>query len=508
MAKIFLSYRRAEPDQAVVAEIHQHLQREGHYVFRDVDIPVGVRWAEAIQQQLRECDVFIVFLSEHSMDRDMVREEVKQAYLRYRAEAAMEKKLLILPVRLKYEGALPYDMSGWLEPLQYALWKEPPDTVKIAGQLLAAIDHQGTLPHQRAAATADDRLALLDATEAKGRPLPKAEPVLDVIGMRAGSPFYVEREADGQFISSLAYDHGVATICAPKQMGKSSLLAFTRKRLEEKGVKSVFLDLKMLATEPYADAREALLGLALLIADGAKLELDPETFFAKKGFPASKLQQFLSKAFGAEPSRTVLLFDDVDSLFQKPYRDGLFGGLRTVIDQKPNDPGIAKIGFGFAHAHDPESWIKDRNQSPFNVAKPYPLPEFSSANLRWLNEAHGKVLSEAELESLTQLLGGHPYLTRMAFYRLAQREVTLADLFREAATDEGLFGDHLRSRLMQILRLNLATAFKKILDAGRCDDIMQFQALQALGLARGESHKKAQARYGIYESYFKGRLDG
>ena len=101
--KVFLSYRRAQPDEGIVAEVQKRLVADGHHVFRDVQIPIGQRWAEAIQQQLRECDVFIVFLSEQSVDRDMVREEVKQAYSRQRAEQGQP---LILPVRLNYEGAL------------------------------------------------------------------------------------------------------------------------------------------------------------------------------------------------------------------------------------------------------------------------------------------------------------------------------------------------------------------------------------------------------------------
>lgn len=501
--KVFLSYRRADPDQGVVIEVQKHFQRAGHFVFRDVDIPVGVRWAEAIQQQLRDCDVFVVFLSEQSMDRDMVREEVKQAHHQYQTS----RKPLILPVRLVYDGALPYDMNAMLGPIQYALWREPQDTPTIASQLLDAIAGSQALPHQTTGSAAQAQRVLLEATEEKGRPLPKAEPILDVIAVAPGSRFYVERAVDRQFFDSLAFGHGVATIQAPRQMGKSSLLARIRLRLHEQGLKSVFLDLKTLASVRFRDDSEAMQGLATFIADQANLDLDPETFFARKGFPGSKLQKFLSRAFGESPERTVLLFDEVDRLFDKPYRDGLFGGLRMVIDQKPFDRGIAKIGFGFAHSHDPAAWIKDRNQSPFNVAQPYPLREFDRPQMEWLNQVHGAVLTTAELDELLGLLGGHPFLTRLAFYRLAQRELTLAELVRQAATDDGLFGDHLRSRLMLLRDMKLDRAFKKILDARRCDDIVQFQALQALGLVHGESHKDAQARYGLYQAYFQRRLD-
>lgn len=512
-AKVFLSYRRAQPDEGIVAELQKLLDAAGHHVFRDVDIPIGQRWAEAIQQQLRECDVFIVFLSEQSVDRDMVREEVKQAYYRQKAEQGSP---LILPVRLNYDGALPYDMNAWLAPIQYAFWKSPDDTPAIAKLLLNAVEAMSgaALPHAGSLATPEQRRLLLEQTEDVGRPLPKAEPaVMDKVGMKAGSPFYIEREVDQFFIDCLKLDHGVASIRAPRQMGKSSLLARTRQQLHEAGLKSVFLDLKILEHEPFADVRAAMLGLAMLIADQAELDLDPESFFTGRGFPATKLQRFLAAAFGGLPQRTVLLFDDVDALFKKPYRDGLFGGLRTIIDQKPNDPGIANIGFGFAHAQDPSSWIGDLNQSPFNVADSYTLKEFDLVRLQQLNDRHQRLLSLEQLDQLQLLLGGHPFMTRTAFYHLAPKEkkdpVPFETLVAAAPQDDGFFGDHLRGQLMRLLELKLDKAFKKILDAHKCDQVKEFEALKALGLVTGPNHKEATPRYGIYETYFKKRrLDG
>ena len=346
-------------------------------------------------------------------------------------------------------------------------------------------------------------------TEDKGRPLPKAEPaVLDVLSVRAGSPFYIDRDVDLLFLESLMSEHGVASIRAPRQMGKSSMLATTRKRLHDAGLKSVFLDLRILENEPFSEVRDAMLGLATLIVDQANLDLDPESFFTGKGFPTSKLQRFLASAFGGQPQRTVLLFEDVDCLFKKPYRDGLFGGLRTIIDQKPNDPGIANIGFGFAHAQDPSAWIGDMNQSPFNVAQSYSLREFNGEALRQLNALHGGTLAPPQLAELKLLLGGHPFMTRTAFYRLAHDRMRFDDIVAAAPTDDGFFADHLRTRLMAILDLKLGSAFKAILDVGKCSSIKEFEALKALGLVSGESHRQARARYGIYETYFKRRLDG
>jgi hypothetical protein len=501
--KIFISYRRADPDMALATFLDQSFASAGFEVFRDIKTPIGARWAQEIQAALDTCDYFVILLSEQSMDRDMVRQETQRVH----GLAQKLGKPVILPVRLAYTGALPYDMAAWLDPLQYALWWDETDNARIAAELIAAINNLQDLPH-KLARTSEDQKALLAATEGVGRPLPKAEPVLDVIGMSADNPFYIEREVDRFFYDSLRWDNGVATLHAARQMGKSSLIARVRSRLEREGMKSAFLDLKLLANESLNSAPEALEGLAGLISDQLDIQTDPASFFSGRGFVGQKWQKFLVKAVAPVAERVVLLFDDIDSLFGVPYRDAFFGCIRAVIDQKAQVPELQKIAFGFAHSHDPGLWIKMAHQSPFNVAKVLPLLEFSREQFNALHERHGSCLKNPkDAQKLFQMLGGHPYLTRVALYRLARKELTLAELEAEAATDEGLFGDHLRARLISVINANLAKPFKSILDSGKCGDIMQFQALLAMGLVRGESHKKAAARFGLYLDYFQPRLD-
>ena len=501
-ANVFISYRRASPDLEVSEYLDRAFTVAGLEVFRDVKTPIGARWAQEIQEALDTCDFFVILISEQSMDRDMVRQEVQRVHPLNK----QHQKPIILPVRLGYTGALPYDMAAWLDPLQYALWESSADNDRVATQLVAAIAGAIPLPHQRTG-TAADQNALIQATESAGRPLPKAEPVLDVLALAADNPFYVERKVDHLFFDSLRWDNGVATLHAPRQMGKSSLIARVRSKLELDGMKSVFLDLKFLANEPVGDAAEAFEGLANLVVDQLELAVDPTTFFAGKGFVGTKLQKFLVQAVAPVAKRVVLLFDDIDCLFDVPYRDAFFGSLRTVIDQKAQVPALNHVGFGFAHAFDPGLWIKKGHQSPFNVAKPFLVPEFSRGEFNWLNEQHGRSLSQQEMDTLFEMLGGHPYLSRVALYHLSTNERTLEEVKADAAADEGIFGDHLRARLLNVINSGVAKPFKSILDTGKCSDIMQFQALLAMGLVKGQSHKEAAARFGLYHDYFRPRLD-
>jgi hypothetical protein len=393
-----------------------------------------------------------------------------------------------------------------LDPLQYALWERAEDDARIAEQIAKAVAGTIALPHQQSQTSAD-QIELIKSTERAGLPLLTAEPILDVIALSADNPFYVKRQVDDLFYDSLRWDNGAATLYAPRQMGKSSLFARVRARLEREQMKSVFIDLKMLAAEGISEASKAFVGIGESIAEQLKINDDPASFFAGRGFVGSKLQRFLTEAVAPVAERVVLLFDDIDSVFEASYRDAFFGSLRAVIDQKAIDPALRRVGFGFAHSHDPGLWITAANQSPFSVATKFLVPEFTETEVNWLHQQHAGPLSPLEARELFAILGGHPYLTRLALYRISTQKMTFAEIKREAATDEGVFGDHLRGRLMTVINSGLSKPLKSVLDRGKCADILEFQRLLAMGLVKGDSHKNARARFGLYHDYFKERLD-
>src|SRR5262245_47746911 len=92
-------------------------------------------------------------------------------------------------------------------------------------------------------------------------------------------------------------------------------------------------------------------------------------------------------------------------------------------------------------------------QSPFNVGAVLDLQPFDSADLTQLNVSHGDILDEAELARLLELLGGHPFLTRKAFYEVSMPDsrTTPGQLFARAADADGPFRDHLRRFLFILL---------------------------------------------------------
>jgi hypothetical protein len=141
MIRCFISYRHVSPDQELAQAISESLTRSGHKIFVDSKIEVGARWVDTIEREIQSAQFFVVLLSEQSIRSDMVRQEVALAH-----QLAVDRKLCLLPVRVAYTAALPYDLAAYLNPLQHSMWNQGDPFDRVATEIEAAINHQVGLP--------------------------------------------------------------------------------------------------------------------------------------------------------------------------------------------------------------------------------------------------------------------------------------------------------------------------------------------------------------------------
>jgi hypothetical protein len=77
--KIFLSYSRDDAGD-FARHVHRYLMDIGHDVFIDVNsIRVGDPWASSIEQNISDCDIFLVILTPDALGSNHVENEVLQA---------------------------------------------------------------------------------------------------------------------------------------------------------------------------------------------------------------------------------------------------------------------------------------------------------------------------------------------------------------------------------------------------------------------------------------------
>jgi hypothetical protein len=505
VSQIFLSYQHVSPDEKLAEGLCAFLEERGLRVFLDKQIRVGLDWVAEIDRQLRASDSFVVFLSEDSIRSDMVRQEVQIAH-----ELRQEGKMAIFPVRLGFEGKLPYDLASFLNRIQYALWKPDDPAEKLFALLHAAITGGVSLPVEP---SSDDPgvVSSKDPTvvaERKGVPLPAADPriVMETGTIRLDSPFYVRRREDEAAERCLAQPMSTIVVKGPRQSGKSSLLARMHALSKREGRRSVYLDFQTFDEPQLASLGTTLQTLARRIARALKTPIQPADVWDSEllGEKESFAEFLIRGVLDGSSSPVVLLLDEVDRLFDRSYRGDFFAAVRGWHNNRATDEAWENLHLVLAHATDPALWIENLNESPFNVGDRLRLGDFTRDQVADLNARHGNPLrSPEEIAGLMDLVGGHPYLIRQALFVLAAERWSLARLREEAGKDTGPFGDHLRRHLWALLQSDrLRSVVAKIAKGGGCDDEALFHRLLASGLVTGETRSEARLRCALYQQYF------
>ncbi len=504
MSNIFISYKRnVEPDVTVATSIY-HALRQEHKVFIDTTIQVGEKWANRIQQSIINSDYLIIFLSDHSVNSEMVIAEIETAHQHNKTHG----KPVILPVRLNFNQALIYPLSAYLNPLQWALWSSKEDTAKLIKELEEAIAG-GKLPLDENSSN-ENPLQLLEEI-----PTAFANIVRDSSSpegtMANHSPYYVERETDREAIRALNEIKGVTiAIKGSRQMGKSSLLNRIITDGYKQGMKSAFIDFQLIEQATLESADVFYRQFCGMLA--WEFNLDDHTSEAWNN-PLGHVQKttnYLKKYILDQivDAPILLAMDEVERMFASPFRSDFFSMLRSWHNKRAQGGEWSRLNLVLVTSTEPYQLIADLNQSPFNVGTVVELGDFTMQQVEELNQRHGSPLNSGELHKLVDLLGGHPYLTRRSLYLVSTQRMNFKDLLIRAYDDDGPFGDHLRNHLFRMSTYpDLQSSFLQIIHHNRCANEHVFFRLRGAGLAKRVGID-VLPRNSLYSHYFKRRLDG
>ncbi|MBW4440849.1 MAG: AAA-like domain-containing protein [Plectolyngbya sp. WJT66-NPBG17] len=144
----------------------------------------------------------------------------------------------------------------------------------------------------------------------------------------------------------------------------------------------------------------------------------------------------------------------------------------------------------------------DINHSPIGgVGLIVKLPEF---NREQVQELLNRYQLDWKLDRLMNLVGGHPYLIQHAI----KQKLSLDQLLQSAATESGIYSDHLRRHWAQLQQTaNLAIAFKQVISSIEPVPLDPLQAfkLESMGLVHLQGNA-AIPRCELYRQYFLDRL--
>ena len=512
MTHIFISYRSQPPDSDLAGEFHRVLQGAGHEVFMAAEsIRLGDNWSARIDQALERCDYFVLLLSPQSATSEMVTEEVRRARELRDTRKLDKPKLLPIRVNFPFESPMNYDLRGYLNPIQQGQWRSPEDTPRVLQDILEIVEGQRTAPPKPE--SQPDSGPLIDQPGAP--PVPVAPPELPGGQVDLASQYYVERPPlEANCYETVLKPGALIRIKAPRQMGKTSLMSriLLHASSAEAACLTVPLSFQLADAAIFSDLDKFLRWFCASIARRLKLPnklkdyWDAEIFGAKDNCTAYFEEYLLPNL----SSPLVLGLDEVDMVFEHPNIAADFMGLLRAWHESAKVDDLWKQ-LRLVVVHSTEVYIPmNINQSPFNVGLPIELVEFGAGQVQDLAQRHGLDWGEGETERLMAMVGGHPYLVRVALYAIARKETILDKLLEIAPTEEGPYGDHLRRHLWNLQqRSEMVGAIRRVMtarEAVRLESVQAFQ-LHSMGVVHLRGNEVVP-RCDLYRRYFGDRLGG
>jgi transcriptional regulator with XRE-family HTH domain len=323
--------------------------------------------------------------------------------------------------------------------------------------------------------------------------------------VRPQSPFYVERYADDQLRHQIAGQGTTTTIQAGRQTGKTSLLTHTINAFQSGQGKIIYLDFHLVDEASAENLTSFLRFLSEAIAEQLDLDWDVvDKYWQAARNPTQTFNRFLQQEILRRFEHPVLLaIDEADVLLGVEYQKHFFALLRAWDSRRAFDADWRKLNLVMVISTHPYLLIDDINLSPFNVGLTIRLKDFSADQVADLNQRHGSPLGKTEVATLMDLVGGHPYLVRQAYYTLVSERLSLTELLRVASSPEGPFGKHLLFYLHSLKKNpSLLTALGQLLREQKLPEESLLERLAAVGLIQQEDGKWSP-RCGLYGEFFR-----
>jgi len=529
--RVFISYRSQELDFSLAVKFHEAISAAGHKAFMAnvAAIPPNNQnsnsdWLSQIDLELEQCNYFLLLLSPEAAVSEMGIEELRR--IKELHDSRQDAKPIVLQLRIDCPPNLQlnHDLRSYLRGTRKRDWFSSDDTPIIVQEILNLLANNGKWGVEIPEESEIEIVETLHATSLQSKiqnpkskipsPSPVAEPELPSGQVRLDSAFYVERVPhEIQCYKAILLPGALIRIKAPRQMGKTSLMARILYQAKEQGYRTVPLSFQHADTAVFTNLNELLRWFCTKISRKLRLphQVD-ESWTDTYGSKDNCTVYFEDCILPEIDSPLVLGLDEVDRVFQYPNIAYDFFGLLRAWYEEAGYSGTDSVlweKLRLVVVHSTEVYIPlNVNQSPFNVGLPIELSEFRLQQVSDLATRHGLNWQATQVEELMSIVGGHPYLVRVALYHIAQQQLTLEELAEIAPTEAGIYGDHLRRHLWNLQEhRDLAAAFAKVVTASQpveLESVLAFK-LHSLGLVQLRGNE-VTPRFELYRQYFGDRL--
>ncbi|MEH1971020.1 AAA-like domain-containing protein [Nostoc sp.] len=325
------------------------------------------------------------------------------------------------------------------------------------------------------------------------------------------SRFYISRPP----IEELAYAEiaepgSVICIKAPKKMGKSSLILRLLARANNQGFRTVTLDFQQADKAVFASLDKFLRWFCANVSRELQLEPKLNDYWDEDmGSKVSCSIYFQQYLLSVLETPLVLVLNEVDWVFEHQEIAGeLLPLVRSWHEEAKRGEIWQKLRLVLVYSTEILITIK-LTQSPFNIGLTINLPPFTKEQVQDLAQRHGLHWTDGkDAESLMAIVGGNPFLVRLALYHLVGKgglERDLGQLLQEAATEAGIYHEYLRQYVLVLQdEPELENAFYEVINATNYLALEPRLAckLQSIGLINVEGDRSTPTCE-LYRLYFR-----
>lgn len=319
------------------------------------------------------------------------------------------------------------------------------------------------------------------------------------------SPLYIERGLELTCCQEILQPGAIIRIKGPKKMGKTSLMTRIFAYGSSQNYHTVRLSFYSAEKDVFSSVEKFLRWLCANVNYQLGLESKLEDHWHEDlGALINCTLYFQDYVLNKISNPIILALDEVNHLLEYPNLARDFLALLRTWHERNKDISIwQKLRLILVNSTDIYISLST-NRSPFNIGLTIELPSFTKLQVEDLAQRHGLQLTSSELEQLMELTEGFPYLVRLALYHSIHRQIPVEILLQDAATDTGIFSDHLHEQLWYLQQNpNLAVAFQQAIATIAPISLRQEVAfkLKSLGLLQLEG-KQATVSCGLYREYF------
>jgi hypothetical protein len=229
---------------------------------------------------------------------------------------------------------------------------------------------------------------------------------------------------------------------SPRQMGKTSLMMRLLHQAEQQGDRVVYLSLEQVTEQAWSSSDQLMHWFCASVCLKAQHKFQQADYASLTQMVGSTLatqEYFESYLLPDLATALTISLDAVDRLFEYPHLyNNFFSLLRSLHESGKHNEILSKLRLIVSHAA--EVYVPlDINRSPFNVGISVEMGEFTSDQVALLAAKHQLNWTQPEITSLMNIIGGHPFLIRLAMFEVASGKISVSDLLASATSREGIF---------------------------------------------------------------------